>query len=297
MQWIGICSAAALCLLRDYLHGMNARAVGLTCYVALLAVTFSISEIAWYASIQVGLENMASGMTHHEFLLRNLGLCAIVAAVGLRYFWLRDHWLRKSSAEADARYKALQAHIRPHFLFNTLNTIATLIATRPEQAEQAEEAVEDLSALLRANLGDSAQPLVPLADELAVTEAYARIEGLRLGERLSIHWDIHDDSLDWPVPPLCLQPLLENAIGHGISHLQHGGEVNVTARRSGKRLLLQVENPAPPQVPGSGGFHVAQDNIRQRLELRYGSAASMKTRVHVGRYRVRMRLPQGELAV
>lgn len=188
----------------------------------------------------------------------------------------------------------MQAHIRPHFLFNTLNTIATLIATRPEQAE---EAVEDLSALLRANLGDAAQPLVPLSEELAVTEAYARIEGLRLGRRLSINWEIDEKILDWSVPPLCLQPLLENAIGHGISHLEHGGEVNITARQVGKRLMLQVENPAPPQVPGSRGFHVAQDNIRQRLELRYGSAASMKTRVHVGRYRVRMRLPQGEIAV
>lgn len=289
LQWIGICSAASLCLIRQYALNLDGRTVALLCYVALLAVTYGISEVTYVAGRFTGIAPLVNIISHGDFLLRNMGICAVVSALALRYFWLRDAWQRQARAESEARYQALQARIRPHFLFNCLNTIATLIAVRPEHAEAA---VEDLSELLRANLGEADMRLSRLQDELAVTRAYLRIEGLRLEDRLDCDWHIEAGAQDWLLPPLCLQPLVENAVNHGIAQLTHGGTITIDARVVKDRLVLTVSNPSPAVVADSQGQRLALENIRQRLALRYGAQADFSARSSDQLFTVRVSLPQ-----
>lgn len=288
IQWIGICSAGVLCTIRRSFGSMSARRVAALGYIALLLVVLALAEVTYTAGRYTGIAPLVAGIGHLDFLARNLGIGAVVAALGLRYFWLRDLWQRQAAAELEARYRALQARIRPHFLFNVLNGITELVVTRPEAAEQA---LEDLSALLRVALTDDERRLVPLSEELALTRAYIDIETLRLGERLRVEWDIAPAAESWPVPPLCLQPLVENAIVHGIAQLPEGGRVYVSAAIEDLLLSLSVVNPLPPEPAEPGGRRLALDNIEQRLALRYGTAARLRRDTAPGRFEAAMRLP------
>ena len=193
----------------------------------------------------------------------------IVTALLLRYFFVTHQWQKHVRAEAHSRIQALQARIRPHFLFNSLNTIAALTRSDPKRAE---EAVEDLADLFRATLRDSHSPL-RLKEELELTRIYQRIEALRLGDRLAVTWDVGALPMRAFVPGLTVQPLLENAIYHGIEPLEHGGTVTVSGRVVGGEVEIVVSNPLR-RTPRAGeqrsGNRLALDNIRQRLELAYG---------------------------
>lgn len=288
VQWIGICSAGVLCTIRRNFGGAPARWVAALSYVSLLLVVLALAEVTYTAGRYTGIAPLVAGLGHLDFLGRNLGIGAVVAALGLRYFWLRDVWRRQAAAELEARYRALQARIRPHFLFNTLNGISELVVTRPEAAERA---LENLSALLRVALIDDERRLVPLSEELALTRAYIDIETLRLGDRLRVEWDVSPEANSWPVPSLCLQPLVENAIAHGIAQLPEGGRVYVNASVRDWMLALSVVNPLPPEPSDPGGRHLALDNIEQRLALRYGTAARLRRDAAPGRFEVTMQLP------
>jgi two-component system sensor histidine kinase AlgZ len=289
LQWIGVCSAGVLCAIRRHLHAAAAWRIAAVSYAGLLLVVLALAEVTHTAGRYTGIAPLVADIGHAEFLTRNLGIGAIVAALGLRYFWLRDLWRRQAAAELAARYRALQARIRPHFLFNVLNGIAELVVSRPQAAERA---LEDLSALLRAALVDDERRLVPLSEELALTRAYIDIETLRLGERLRVEWDVSPEAEGWPVPPLCLQPLVENAIIHGISRLPEGGRVYVNAAIESDGLALSVVNPLPAEPAGTGGQRLALDNIEQRLALRYGKSVRLHRRAAPGRFEVAMRLPR-----
>jgi len=226
---------------------------------------------------------------HFGFLWRNLGISAIISAVALRYLYVQHQWKQQVEAEARARVDALQARIRPHFLFNSLNTIAALTRSQPEQAE---EAVEDLADMFRAILGG--RDRVPLEEEIEVAKRYLHMESLRLGERLKIEWDLQDLPLQQTIPPLLLQPLLENAVYHGIGPLPDGGTVSLRGYRDNKDVVLEVSNPLPPPGCESGhdGNHMALENIRQRLELAFGSKGKLEVEEQNHHYRVRMRFPE-----
>lgn len=288
VQWIAVCSAGVLCTIRRHYGQASARRVAALSYISLLLVVLALAEVTHTAGHYTGLAPLVAGIGHGEFLARNLGIGAVVALLGLRYFWLRDVWQRQAAAELEARYRALQARIRPHFLFNTLNGIAELVLTRPEAAERA---LENLSALLRVALTDDERRLVPLSEELALTRAYIDIEALRLGDRLRVEWDVSPEADAWPVPPLCLQPLVENAILHGIAQLPEGGRVYVNASVRDWMLALSVVNPLPPEPSEPGGRRLALDNIEQRLALRYGTAANLHRDAAPGRFEVKMQLP------
>ena len=223
-----------------------------------------------------------------KFVLRNLAMAAIVLAVVLRYFYVQHQWKQNVEAQARAQIQALTARIRPHFLFNSMNTIASLTRTHPEQAEQA---IEDLADVFRATLEQ--RDRVSLAQELEIARHYLNIEALRLGERLTLTWRLDEDvPLQASLPALTLQPLVENAIYHGIEPRTEGGEVLIAARRDGEALVLEVENPLPTQHGrASNGNRMAQDNIRQRLALAYGDRARMDIDHTQDRYAVRLRLP------
>lgn len=223
------------------------------------------------------------------FILRNLGISMVVSALLLRYFALQSRWKAQVEAETGARMKSLQARIRPHFLFNALNTISSLIHDKPDEAEQA---TMDLSDLLRTGLSDAAYH--SLGEELDLVRGYLRIESLRLGDRFKVEWALADDlPLEVEMPALMIQPLVENGVVHGIARLPRGGTLHIRgewARRN--RLRFVIDNPVPEDDDaGSVGNQMALDNIRQRLELAYEEGARLKTQQEDGRFRAELIVP------
>jgi two-component system sensor histidine kinase AlgZ len=207
--------------------------------------------------------------------------------VALRYFYVAGEWRRNVELETMARIRALQARIRPHFLFNSMNTIAALIRSNPGRAE---EAVEDLSDLFRATLAE-AQSMIPLKQELEVARIYQRMEQLRLGERLAVNWDVADLPMRARIPGLMIQPLLENAIYHGIEPLPEGGTVTVHGHRDEGSVVLNISNPRAAGARRREGNRLALDNIRQRLELAFGRRAGVEVEESEERYSVTLRFP------
>jgi len=206
------------------------------------------------------------------FLFRTFAISSIVIALAMRYLYIASEWRRSIVLEAQARISALQALIRPHFLFNSMNTIASLTRSNPARAE---EAVEDLADLLRANLGGP-KDHTTLKEELEVAAIYQRIEKLRLGDRLRVRWDIENLPMRAVIPSLTIQPLLENAIYHGIEMLPEGGEVIVDGSRIGDQLNIRISNPVSRKTENrKAGNQMALANIRQRFELAYGKRATV----------------------
>ncbi|MDX9885153.1 sensor histidine kinase [Thauera sp.] len=231
-------------------------------------------------------------------LLRALAWSWLAAAIALLYFDYRS-W-RFTPALAEARLMALTARIRPHFFFNSLNGVLGVIRSDPRRAERA---LEELADLFRALMQDHRER-VPLRDEVALCERYVDIERLRLGERLLVRWEfagagdagatpsaMREALLDAHVPPLLLQPLLENAVYHGIEPSTETGEVVVRVARRGEVLSLEVDNPVCDAVRHHAGNRMALDNIRERLMLFYDLEAGLEIDEGGGRYRVRIRLP------
>ena len=271
MQWLGVCGAAVLCLARRWLTLSRAGAIFFVCWVLLMLIVLIVSWSAWMVESrwQLGLLADASQWT---WVLRNLCIGAIVSLLLLRYLWERHQWLEESRAESEARYLALQARIRPHFLFNALNSLAELISTKPETAE---EMVVDLADLFRVSL-DSRQRLIPLREEIEIVKGYLRIEEIRLGDKLLVNWEIADSVLAAQLPRLTLQPLVENGVLHGVSRLRARGMLHVIARREGEFLVIDVENPIPPEeAPKRAGTGTAITNIAQRIKLIYGDRAKL----------------------
>jgi two-component system sensor histidine kinase AlgZ len=233
----------------------------------------------------------ALGVFSGSGLGRTLAFAAAATALVLAY--LRLHQRAFSPALAEARLQALQSRIRPHFLFNSLNAVLSLMR---KDVKRAEHALEDLAELFRALMSDG-RSLVRLADEIALLERYAAIEQLRLGERLRMSWDLDGAPMDALLPPLLLQPILENAVYHGVEPGTGVGDVLVRIERRGDRVLALVENAqleggdAPSASSHREGNHMALDNIRERLNLFFDAEARLETRVERGRYRVEIEIP------
>lgn len=293
VQWIGILSAAALCLVRRHVGGRVSRPAMLAvCYVVLLLVTWLVAELAHGIGRYTWMMPLADPAERLVFVLRSVGVCAVVSALALRYFWLRASWREGIRAEAWVRLDALQARIRPHFLFNSLNSIASLIGTRPDDAERA---TEDLATLLRARLRADGPALVPLAAELELVEAYLHIEQFRFGERLTLAWDIDAASRSYLVPALSLQPLVENAIVHGIARRAEGGELAISAKMNGGQLWIRISNPVGQRQAGASrgpqGNRQALRNIEQRLALHFDHEARLLTLENNDRFVVDLIMP------
>jgi two-component system sensor histidine kinase AlgZ len=210
---------------------------------------------------------------------------ALLATVLLGYFQLLVKAF--SPALAEARLQALQSRIRPHFLFNSINAVLALIRRDPKRAERT---LEDLADLFRSLVSD-ARRFVRLSDEIALLERYAEIEQLRLGDRLRITWELDAAPSDALLPPLVLQPLLENAVYHGVEPATETGDVLVRIERRGERVLARIENPVVDAGPERAGNRMAMDNIRERLALFFDAEARMEVRIDAGRYRVEIEMP------
>ena len=252
-------------------------------WVAALALVLALTTAEHYALAALSFETPA--------LWSMLVLSALVAAGLLYYFRLLTRAF--SPALAEARLQALQARIRPHFLFNSLNAVLSLIRRDPKHAERA---LEDLADLFRTLMAD-ARRFVRLADEIALLERYAALEQLRLGERLRITWELDAAPSDALLPPLVLQPLLENAVYHGVEPATGVSDVLVRIERRGDRVLSCIENPlAAPDQPQRAGNRMALENIRERLALFFDAEARIETRSAGGRYRVEIEIPYRTVA-
>ncbi|MEW5769541.1 MAG: histidine kinase [Pseudomonadota bacterium] len=224
-------------------------------------------------------EAFDSGILHSGLL------AALLATLIFFYF----HWrqLTLSPALADARLMALQARIRPHFLFNSLNTVLGLIRSEPKRAEAV---LENLADLFRALMAEP-RVLVPLERELELARAYAEVESMRLGERLTVGWHCEGAPLRAEVPQLILQPLIENAVIHGIEPSTMGGEVNINIFAKGDRLVIVVRNPYLGAASTRTGNHIALANIRERLDLHFDAEARMTHFIAGGEFVVQIEMP------
>jgi two-component system sensor histidine kinase AlgZ len=212
-------------------------------------------------------------------------LSATAAALLLGYFRLRTQAL--SPALQDARLQALQARIRPHFLFNTINAVLSIVRTDPKRAETALEDMSDLFRMAMARTGD----LVPLRQEVALSRQYLALEQLRLGGRLKVSWHTEGMPDDALLPPLILQPLLENAVYHGIEPLAEGGTIDIRLTCEGNDLHLGIYNPRQIRGDCHEGNKMALVNIRERLSLQFDIEASYKVEAGGDFYRVQITLP------
>ena len=286
MQWAMLSSAALLCQLRPWLGKLRvAYAAGFSYGLILLVVMALDVSGQWLVNGAIaGTGNWSIDLWT---LLDHAIITAVLAGITLRYFYLTQALNLRQRAELQARIQALQSRIRPHFLFNSMNIIASLIAVDQDAAETA---VEDLSALFRASLNEATE--VPFEQELDLCRRYARIEQQRLGDRLTLDWQVDDIPAQLMIPSLSLQPLLENAIYHGIQHRVEGGQVRIEASIDDGCLTVAVINPLTASTRGADdGNHMAHHNIDHRLQALYGSSAGLHIEERDGEYRAIIQYP------
>jgi two-component system sensor histidine kinase AlgZ len=294
LLWAALGTAAVWCAARGILSKLDVLAGSAVALTLALLVTALVTEGAWwldaYSTRLLGIDAPPSIALHLQMLLRNFVVCAIAVGIALRYFYVTHQWQANVQAEAQSRVRALQARIRPHFLFNSMNTIASLTRTNPRLAEQA---IADLSDLFRASLREHRER-IPIAHEIEIARAYERVERLRLGDRLKVDWQIEGLPMDATVPALILQPLVENAVYHGIEPLDKGGVIRIAGRRDGASAVITIDNPVSPKVVGRRpGHRIGLDNVRQRLELMFHGEAEVEVIEAPERFVVTLRFPAG----
>ncbi|AZT82641.1 sensor histidine kinase [Marinobacter sp. NP-4(2019)] len=283
VQWTVLTSAALICLMRSWLAQLTVTRA------TLAMVTIVLLDVLAFGLFADSVLYPQPGVSGWQGIAKKLLLALLITLMVLRYFYLQHQWQQQREAEMQARLAALQARIHPHFLFNSMNTIASLIAINPERAE---DAVLDLSELFRASLR-AEDRLIPLKDELELCRRYLDIEALRLGDRLTLQWDIAADLEKQAIPPLTLQPLLENAIYHGIQPRPEGGTVKLEASRRGNFVYIMVQNPRPDStISKHDGNRMALANIQSRLQALFGDEAVLKHSHQNDVYTVTLRLPR-----
>jgi two-component system, LytTR family, sensor histidine kinase AlgZ len=286
VQWLCIVNLALLCALRPRLTRMPTALAATLILACVATLSLLAAGVAAWLDTTLGLRAMPPGASATAFAGSSAAMALLVAAAALRYAYVAALWRQGVAASARAQFDALQARIRPHFLFNSMNTIAALIRSRPQEAEAA---VEDLSDLFRAALRDEQRPTL-LKDEIELALRYLAIEKLRLGERLRLAIDF-GELPDLAVPALVLQPLVENAVVHGIESMPSGGEVSFGARVAPGAVTIEIRNPRPAQRRASRGSGTALDNVRRRLAFQFEGRAHMEVDEGADYYAVRLRIP------
>lgn len=288
-QWLALFCISGLCISSGWINRMSARGAWTGSWLLMVLLTAAFSYGAWQAYPLLRLQSELPSA--RSFVLESAFAVAIVAAAFLRYLLIRARWRAELMAQAEARVQALQARIRPHFLFNSLNTIASLVPVDPKNAESA---IEDLADIFRGSMRRADQP-ISLADELSLARQYLDMEKRRLGERLQIDWRVAELPANAAILPLMLQPLLENAVGHGIQANPEGGKISVYGRSEGDQVVITIANPVAPKGHVAAvhmiGHGMALPNIRDRLRLAYGSRAGLVTYHNDEQFYVVMSLP------
>ena len=289
--WVTLVSVFIICVVGKYqptpstlqttliVLGITSLLTVVASYLALLALSYQGNpELSTVAEI--------------HFHLKNLFISVLISLMFLRYFYVQHQWEVHMKADTAAKYDALQSRMRPHFLFNSLNTVAQLVHM---DADKAEDAILDLASFMRTILDKRNR--ISLREELDLTISYLNMEGLRLGKhRLTIVWDMNQATLpmDMDIPPLLLQPLVENAIYHGIQPRKDGGTLGISLYQQGESLGVSVTNPIPPDNANAHlkGNHIAQENMKKRLQLAYGDRANLKIERTTHQYRVSFTIPK-----
>jgi hypothetical protein len=245
-----------------------------------------------------GFRGLDQEMVRSYPLLLGSGVLLYLLAVALHYVLLaveasREAEKREMEARVlarDSELKALKAQINPHFLFNSLNSISALTSS---DAARAREMCILLADFLRATLGLGEKTAIPLRDELSLVRSFLSVEKVRFGPRFNLEEDIEPEALDYLVPPLLLQPLVENAVAHGISNLSEGGwiRLNIGCQNGAGNLSILMENNFDPAMTRRRGSGMGLRNVRQRLDMRYGNRASFEVRTDGDRFRVALNLP------
>jgi len=218
-----------------------------------------------------------------------VGLLLYVVSVALHYALLAVEQSRESEVQArEAELRALKAQINPHFLFNSLNSITALTTVDPARAR---EMCIRLSDFLRSTLGLGERESISWREELALARVYLDVEQVRFGARLQVEMNVDDACSDCLVPPLVLQPLIENAVKHGIATLVDGGTIKVDGTVRNGLLEISVENGFDPDSPSPRRHGIGLRNVRSRLETRFGEAASLTAHAENNRFRAEMVVP------
>jgi len=289
IQWVALAGTAVLCYTRKYLNRLpNLRALGMA-YLLLLLTTFLVSECSILLLWGIGRIDTPLPTWYVSFHILTLTISAIINGLLLRLFLAKHELTQRTISEARAKLQALQSRIRPHFVFNSMNIIASLTRSAPEKAEAA---IEDMADLFRMMLSQD-EMLVPVKNEIDVAKKYLALETLRLDDRLMVNWDIGKFPRKAVMPVLTLQPLLENAIRHGIEDMTGGGVVNVQLWEENDQIHIRVDNPLPKTRPKQTTTTPGQslDNIRQRFQSHYGEQASLQSVEEDGRFIVTVVLP------
>jgi two-component system sensor histidine kinase AlgZ len=287
-QWMALFCTSGLCVMSGWTGRCSARGAWIASWLiaVLLSAVFSFAAWVTAGNSPLRISPGEPGM----FVLKNAFSVGLVAVVFFRYLLMRSRWRSELIAQAEARVQALQARIRPHFLFNSLNTVASLIPVDPENAESA---ILDLADIFRGSMR-RADRLISLGDELQLARQYLDMEKRRLGDRLEIDWRVDELPPGASVLPLMLQPLLENAVGHGVQSHPKGGKIVVYGRSEGEQIVITIGNPNAAAEWDSGGHGMAIENIRERLQLEFGSRANLLTNQDTDQFYAVLSLPYVE---
>jgi len=284
LQWWALGCVFTLCWLREPLSRIRSGYTQFLCAMVVCLAMFLIVELTTHI---VGTSYLQSAVDLNGSLRRLLA-CIIFLLIAMRVVALLGVLEVRANAESDSRIQALQSRIRPHFLFNSLNTISELAASRSEHAEHA---INSLAMLFRATL-ETESKRHTLESELNLCRRYESLERWRLSDRLSVDWQVNiKDPAKWVVPKLILQPLLENGITHGV---EADGSVNIEidVRETSSHLSLRISNGIDDVNAGVAGNGIALENIRERLFVMYDDQQTLKVNQSTDTYSIIMRLPK-----
>jgi two-component system sensor histidine kinase AlgZ len=289
--WIALLGAVFLCQARRFLNHLPLREIALINFSLILLAAAICAAVA-----QLSSNYLLSGVWRVDFLqvINTVLIAAIPAGAILRLFYMQHQLRQQQSASQQMRIEALQSKIRPHFLFNSMNSLASLISTDPDKAEQT---LENLCDLFRYALRDGSDG-VSLQLEVDACKKYLQIEKLRLAERLQYDWDIEVDMENISVPALLLQPLIENAVFHGIQPARKGGYLKIRIYRDGEwvciDLVNSLETNGEQRFQKPAGHNMAINNLRHRLDAFFNQQAELQETVKQNHYHTRMRFKPTE---
>ena len=289
--WIALLSAVFLCQARRFLNHLPLREIALINFSLILLAAAICAAVA-----QLSSSYLLDGIWQIDYLwiINTVVIAAIPAGAILRLFYFQHQLRQQQGASQQARIEALQSKIRPHFLFNSMNSLASLISTDPDKAE---ETLENLCDLFRYALHDGTEG-VSLQLEVDACKKYLQIEKLRLAERLQYDWDIDVDMENISVPALLLQPLIENAVFHGIQPARKGGYLKIRIYRDGEwvciDLVNSLETNGEQRFQKPAGHNMAIKNLRHRLDAFFNQQADLQETVKQNHYHTRMRFKPTE---
>jgi two-component system sensor histidine kinase AlgZ len=286
---IALCSIIVLKIASPLFKRTSTTTGSVFTLLVLLLVTIIVTDAVIYLLHDIGLIQERWPPWRESFLIRSLMIAGIIGWFGVRYLIYQERAVVEGKLQQEAKLQALQSRIRPHFLFNSLNSVASLTRSDPAKAEAV---LHDLADLFRVLLAD-ARKLVPVTAEREISRQYLELEKLRLGDRLQVKWNVSNIPRAALMPALTLQPLLENAIYHGIEPRFAGGLIKIEMWHEGETLNIMISNPLPDvqkETHGRGN-KIAQENIRQRLATQFGDAASMQVIQEGGQYHVKVKMP------